>query len=45
VTGASGARVEFVDQATAFRPPESAQLTGDKLTLRGLAVAVVTLPK
>jgi len=33
-----------VDQTTAFDPPGAAKLTGEKLTLNGLAVAVVTLP-
>jgi hypothetical protein len=42
--GASGAREEHVDQLTAFDPPASSQLPGEQLTLRGLAVAVVTYP-
>jgi hypothetical protein len=42
--GASGAGEEQVDQTTGFQPPAASQLSGDSLTLRGLAVAVVTLP-
>jgi hypothetical protein len=42
---AVGAREEYVDQLTAFEPPASSQLTGNELTLRGLAVAVVTYPR
>ncbi len=45
IAGGSGAQVEVVDQATAFKPPAASQLSGDQLTLNGLAVAVVTLPK
>jgi hypothetical protein len=44
VPGAAGGRLDFVDQTTKFDPPSSAKLEGDKLTVRGLAVAVVTLP-
>ncbi len=43
-TGAAGGRVDFVDATTKFDPPGSGKLDSDKLTLRGLAVAVVTLP-
>jgi len=39
--GIAGARVDYVDQTTAFQPPTSAPLPGDVITLRGLAVAVV----
>ncbi len=45
IPGAPGAREELVDQTTAFEPPDVTQLASDKLTLHGLAVAVVTLPK
>ncbi len=45
IAGAAGAQVEVVDQSTAFQPPASSRLSGDQLTLHGLAVAVVTLPK
>jgi hypothetical protein len=44
VSGASGGRMDRVDQTTALQPPASTKLTGDKLTLGGFAVAVVTLP-
>jgi hypothetical protein len=44
VPGATGGQEDYVDQTTAFDPPGSAKLTGEKLTLNGLAVAVVTLP-
>jgi hypothetical protein len=44
VLGASGGQVDFVDQTTGFGPPGSARLESDKVTLNGLAVAVVTLP-
>jgi len=38
------ARMEVVDQDTAFNPPLSRDLTSEHLTLPGLAVAVVILP-
>ena len=44
VPGAAGGRMEVVDQQTAFGEPAVAQLSGDEVTLGGLAVAVVTLP-
>ncbi|MGO8731717.1 MAG: glycosyl hydrolase family 39 [Terriglobia bacterium] len=44
IPGASGGRLEVVDQQTAFQPPVAAQLGSDNVTLGGLAVAVVTLP-
>ena len=44
VPGAGGARQEYVDQTTKFDPPASAKVDGDKVTLRGLGVAVITLP-
>jgi hypothetical protein len=44
IPGASGGRLEVVDQQTAFQPPVAAQLGSDDVTLGGLAVAVVTLP-
>jgi len=44
VPGASGGRLEAVDQQTAFQPPATSQLGSDEVTLGGLAVAVVTLP-
>ena len=44
VAGASGGQVDYVDQTTGFRPPASARLDSETITLNGLAVAVVTLP-
>jgi Glycosyl hydrolases family 39 len=44
VLGATGGKVEVVDQSTAFDPPASAQLESDNLTVKGLGIAVVTLP-
>ena len=44
VPGASGGRLEVVDQQTALQPPAAAQVQSDDVTLGGLAVAVVTLP-
>jgi len=44
VQGARGAQIENVDVTTAFRPPASAKLAGDSLTLHGFSVAVITLP-
>ncbi len=38
-----GARVEYVDQTTGFGPPATTTIENDQLTLKGLAVAVVTL--
>ncbi len=43
--GGSGAQVNLVDQTTASQPPASSKLSADQLTLGGLAVAVVTLPR
>ena len=42
--GASEATEEYVDQTTGFEPPASTRLAGDTVTLKGFAVAVVTLP-
>ena len=44
VPGASGGREDFVDQTTASGPPASRRLDGEKISLGGYAVAVVTLP-
>ena len=43
VPGVAGARQEYVDATTKFAPPSSAKVDGDKVTLRALAVAVITL--
>ena len=45
IAGSNGAEVVYVDQTTGFQPPATANLNADQITLRGLAVAVVTLPK
>jgi len=44
IPGASGGQQEYVDQTTAFQPPASQKLTGDKVTLNGFSVMAVTLP-
>ena len=44
VPGATGGQEEYVDQTTAFQPPASSKLSGDKVTLNGFGVAAVTLP-
>jgi hypothetical protein len=44
VPGATGGQEEYVDQTTAFDPSASMKLTTDTVALRGLSVAVVTLP-
>ena len=45
IAGSSGADATYVDQTTGFEPPATSHLNADQMTLRGLAVAVVTLPK
>jgi len=45
ISGITGAAEDYVDQATAYLPPASVRLKGDTVYLRGLAVAVVTLPQ
>ena len=45
VPGGQGARLDIVDQSTAFNPPASSVLANEKLSLSGLAVAVVTFTK
>jgi len=45
IPGGGGARVDVVDQTTGFNPPATTQMNSDVLSLRGLAVAVVTLGK
>jgi hypothetical protein len=45
IPGGNGAEVAYVDETTGFQPPATAHLDGDRLTLRGFSVAVVTLPK
>ena len=41
--GATGARVEYVDQTAGLQSPATSAMSGDQLQLNGLAVAVVTL--
>jgi len=40
----AGATEDYVDQTTGYHAPGSTYLTGDEVSLGGLAVAVVTLP-
>jgi hypothetical protein len=42
--GGAGARVDYVDQTAGLQSPATSTLAGDTLQLKGLAVAVVTLP-
>lgn len=44
VTGATGGRLDYVDQTTSFQPPATMNLSGETLKLGGYSVAVVTLP-
>jgi len=44
VPGASGGRLEVVDQTTAAGPPASRKLESDAVALGGFAVAALTLP-
>jgi hypothetical protein len=44
IRGASGGRLDYVDQTTNFQPPAMVKLSGDTLNLGGYSVAVVTLP-
>jgi hypothetical protein len=44
IPGAEGGSVDFVDQTTGFQPPASSKLTSNQVSVRGFAVAVVTLP-
>jgi hypothetical protein len=41
--GATGARVDYVDQTAGLPSPATSTMSGDTLELNGLAVAVVTL--
>ena len=45
IAGAAGGQVQKVDQSTASSPPVTSGVAQDALSLRGLAVAVVTLPR
>jgi hypothetical protein len=44
IPGASGGQLSVVDQSTAFDPPTSSKLQSEKVKVKGLGVAVVTLP-
>jgi len=44
LTGATGGRMDYVDQSTSFQPPATIKLSTDTLKLGGYCVAVVTLP-
>jgi hypothetical protein len=41
--GATGARVDYVDQTAGLQSPATSMMSTDTLQLNGLAVAVVTL--
>jgi hypothetical protein len=45
IAGAAGGRMQRVDQSTGSSPPLTSEVAQDTLTLPGLAVAVLTLPK
>jgi len=45
IPGGNGAEIAYIDQTTGFQPAEVSHLSGERATLAGLAVAVVTLPK
>jgi hypothetical protein len=45
ISGIKGARVDYVDQVTAFGPPATQILSLDHLRLEGFAVAIATLPQ
>lgn len=42
--GAKGGRVEYVDQTTGFRPPSTANLSSEMVSLAGYSVAVLNVP-
>jgi len=44
IPGAARAQLDYVDVTTGFRPPASAILGSDRLTLHGFSVAVLSLP-
>jgi hypothetical protein len=45
IPGAAGGQMQRVDQSTGSSPPVTSDVAQDTLTLPGLAVAIVTLPK
>ena len=44
IPGVTNGQGEYVDVTTAFQPPSSLRMTGDKVTLGGFAVAALKLP-
>jgi hypothetical protein len=44
IPGAARGQLDYVDVTTGFRPPASAKLGSDSLTLHGFSVAVLSLP-
>ena len=44
LAGTRGGHLEVVDEKTGLQPPASTELSSGEVTLRGFAVAVVTLP-
>jgi len=44
VAGATGGKVDYVDQTTGFKPPQTAALIADSFKLQGFSVAIVTFP-
>ena len=44
IPGAARAQLDYVDVTTGSRPPASAKLGSDRLTLHGFSVAVLSLP-
>jgi hypothetical protein len=44
IAGAKGGSLAVVDQKTIVQPAKAKKLGGDRLTIEGLAVVVVTLP-
>jgi hypothetical protein len=45
IPGGNGAEIAYIDQTTGLQPAAVRHLSGDRATLPGLAVAVVTLPR
>jgi len=45
IAGGDGAEVAYIDQTTGFKPARTVHLSGEKLALQGLSVAVVTFSK
>jgi len=45
IPGATGAKVDYVDQTTKFEPAASTRMEGETLELGGFGVAVILLPR